>query len=110
MGLRLIKRAYSCSTVQGAGELKVRCSSLPLTLGWGVLAAKTRHFAGVCLRLQRSRYEAPTDQASLQLLHVARRRRTQGACSSLRLALGRRALCRRKQTNSMCVLVFASRT
>ena len=35
---------------------------------------------------------APTDRASLHLLHGARRWRTQGACSSLPLALGWRVL------------------
>ena len=43
------------------------------------------------LPLQRSRHAAPTDrwidQASLRLLHGARRRWSQGACSSLPLAL-----------------------
>ena len=43
----------------------------------------------VCLPLQRSRHEAPTDGASLRLLHGVRRRRRreEHACSSVPLAL-----------------------
>ena len=40
-----------------------------------------------CLSLQRSRHEAPTNRASLWLLHDGRRRRTQGVCLSLLAAL-----------------------
>ena len=67
------------------------CSSLPLALRWRVLAAR-HHALGT--RLSRwacycngSGHAAPTDRASLQLLHRARRRPTQrpnqGACSCL---------------------------
>ena len=52
-----------------------------------MLAAKaTHHHLQVVLRLRRSRQGAPTDRASLRLLHCARRRPTQRACSFLPLA------------------------
>ena len=76
MNLRLIEQACGCSTVRGGGRRKVRA---PLCL-WRVLATVAIHLQCV---LQRSRHEAPTDGASLRLLHGARRRQTQGACSSL---------------------------
>ena len=44
-------------------------------------------------RWQRSHHQAPTDGASLRLLHGARRRQTQSACSSLPLALVWRSAC-----------------
>ena len=52
-------------------------------------------FARLCLSLQGSRHQAPTNQASLQLLRAASQRRPQGACSSLPLALGWRMLAAR---------------
>ena len=47
-----------------------------------------------------SRHEAPTDRASSRLLHGARRRPTQGACSSLRVALRWRVLAPRQQASA----------
>ena len=44
--------------------------------------------ARLCLSLQGSRHQAPTNQASLRLLRAASQRRPRGACSSLLLALG----------------------
>ena len=41
---------------------------------------------------QQSRHEAPTDGASVRLLHGARWRQTQGECSSLPLSTPRRHL------------------
>ena len=65
------------------------CLSLPLALEWRVLAAMTRHLQAGGLRLQRSNHacRAPTGRASLRVVHGARWRRTEGACSSLPLAL-----------------------
>ena len=68
MKLRLMEQACGCSKV------------LRVALWWRVLAAATMHTC-IASGLQRTHYEGPTDGASLQLLHGARRRRTQGACS-----------------------------
>ena len=83
--LRLLHGARRRPT-QGA------CLSLPLALRWRVLAASSH--ARVCglVFCDGSRHDAPTDRASLRLLHGARRRPTQGACLSLPLALQRRVL------------------
>ena len=63
------------------------CSSLSMALSGGeCLPPGPRTCRWLCLCIG-SRHEAPTDRASLRLLHVARRRPTQGACSSLPLAL-----------------------
>ena len=51
-----------------------------------------RHPHACGLPLQRSRHQAPTDRASLWLLHGVRCRRTRGACSSLSAALGCRVI------------------
>ena len=95
--IRLIEQACGCSMVRGGGGLQVEgvCSSLSLALWWRVRAATMIvHAPTGVVPLQRSRHEAPpTASASLRLLHGARwRRRTQGACSSLPLALGWRVL------------------
>ena len=71
------------------------CSSLPLALWWRLLATKTKHLHGSDMPSHRSRHQAPTtERTSLQLLHGSwwRRRRSQGACSCLPLALRWRVL------------------
>ena len=49
-----------------------------------------------------SRHQAPTDRARWRLLHGARRRPTQGACSSLPLALRCRVLAARTKDPHRC--------
>ena len=64
------------------------CFALPLALSGGeCLPPGPRTCRWLCLCIGSRHEEAPTDRASLRLLHGARRRPTQGACSSLPLAL-----------------------
>ena len=65
----------------------VSAAGTPVSGEWRVVAVKTTHLQVVCLCEGSRHDEAPTDRASLWLLHGARRRPTQGACSSLPLAL-----------------------
>ena len=84
---RLIEQACSCSIVRGGGGRKVRARVCIRHLGAEASPPPPGIFK--CgSHLQRSRHEATTDRASLRLLHGAWRRRTQGACSCLPLALG----------------------
>ena len=89
MKLRLIEQACGCSTM--GGRLKVGARLCLWQCGRRVLAAQMKHLEVVWL-LHRSRHdEAPTDRASLRLLHGARQ--TQGACSSLPLAVRAESAC-----------------
>ena len=74
---RLMRTQGRCMLVFAAGTLRLR-----------VLAARTTptHLQVVCL-FNTNRHGAPTDRASLRLLHKASQRPTQSACSSLLLAL-----------------------
>ena len=76
---RLIELACDCSTVRGGSGLKVHAR----LCRWHSNQAP----AGLCLCEGAAIGNAPTDRAHLQLLHSARRMRTQGTCSSLPLAL-----------------------
>ena len=106
--LQLMEQDYSCFTVEGRGRLKVRarfwppvpprprtcnvfcngatvrlqlkeqacgCSAVQGGGGWRVLDNATTNLQ---CGLQRSRHESMDDEASLRLLHGARRRRTEG--------------------------------
>ena len=77
--------------LQGARRrpTQAACSSVPLALcGVGCLPPRIRHLpAGGFVLATESRHEAPNDRASVRLLHGARRRPTQGVCSSLLLVL-----------------------
>ena len=87
--LRLIEQACTCSTMHGRGGLKVRaCLYRWHWVGGECLPPE----GGFCAIAARGRHEAPTDRASLHLLHGSGRRRTQGACSSLPRALWWRVL------------------
>ena len=76
--------------------------------GCRVLAAQMKHLEMVW-PLYRSRHdEAPTDGASLRLLHGGRWRQTQGACSSLPLAVRVESACCTDEALSggMAVTIF----
>ena len=95
--LRLIEQACGCCTGRNGGGLMVyACLCHHQHFGVeSMIAAVT-----MCLMatLKRSRREAPTDRASLQVLHGATRRQTQGAGSSLLPSLrGAECVCRRDQ-------------
>ena len=83
--LRLIEQACTCSTMHGRGGLKVRARLYRWHWVGGECLPPE---GGFCAIAARGRHEAPTDRASLHLLHDARWWRTQGACSSLPRALG----------------------
>ena len=107
--IRLIGQVCGCSTVRYGGGSKVRarlcrwCSDgeclqfVRGRCGSNMRARFCRRDTGAeCLpprpatcssTLQRSRHAPSTDQASWLVLHCAKRRRTQGACLSLPLAL-----------------------
>ena len=106
MKLGLIEQACGCFVMRGAGRLKVRPRLCRLHSGGECLppGPHTCNCRWLCL-CNGSRHEAPTDRASLSLLHGARQRPTQGACSSLPLALRQRVLAARTSGPHTCRLV-----
>ena len=85
--LRLVES--SLRLLHGARRRRTQgaCSSLPLALGCKVLAAAaTRHQQVVGFATETA-IKLRLIESSLRLLHGVRPRRTQGACSSLPLAL-----------------------
>ena len=91
---RAILRLLHCAWCRRARGKWTRrwCSSLPAALGWRLLptthSGTRMHVVCHC----NGRHQAPTDRASLWLLHGVRCRRTRGACSSLSAALGCRVI------------------
>ena len=81
MKLRLIEQACGCSMVRGGGGHKLGARLCMWALVTRRMLLPPGQLTCRCSALQRSRRhdEAPTDRASLRLLHGARQRRTQGA-------------------------------
>ena len=92
MKLRLIDQACGCSMVQDGGSLCVPTGACGTEVESACSTDQASSHLRMCWPLQRSLHEAPTDLASLRLLHGARRMPTQGACSVLLVALGWRVL------------------
>ena len=103
--LRLVEQACSSTTVRGGGGLKVHARVCLRHSDGGCLPPRPRTCTCNDCGLHRSRHQAPTGGASLRLLDVARRRRTQGTCSCVSLALGWRVLASRWDLVNGCTAV-----
>ena len=90
-----MEQACGCSTVRGGGGVKVRARLCLWRFGGDGLPPRPSICRGGLVPLHWSRHQALTsERASLRLLHGARRRRrrSQGECSPLPLALRWRVL------------------
>ena len=85
MDLRLIEQACGCSAVRDEGRLKV-CACSSSASGTRMESGRRHHDEAPAVLVSvfaLSHHGAPTDRASLRLLHGARQRRSLGACASL---------------------------